>query len=64
MKERKKSLQEKFLEVEKLGVLSKLIIKSLQYCTDCDGMCSISCDAWYCEIKRVPSIIRNYNNEL
>jgi hypothetical protein len=53
MREKKKPLEERFLKGEPLNLLDKLTIKLLQYFTDCDGMCGLSCDAWYCESKRV-----------
>jgi len=61
MNEDKKSLQQLFLEGEKINVLDELIIKTLQYCTDCDGMCGLSCDIWYCESKRASLNTEKYN---
>lgn len=64
MEEKKKSLKERFLGGEKLNKLDKLTIKILQYSTDCDGMCGISCDILYCENKRTCLSIGNYNDEV
>jgi hypothetical protein len=45
-----KSLKEKFLEGERLGLLDNLRIKTLQIASDCDGMCDkAGCNQWYCE---------------
>ncbi len=58
---KRKSLQERFLEGKKINFIDELIIKTLQYSTDCDGMCGLSCDVWYCEKKRTSLILENYN---
>ncbi len=60
MKKVKKSLQDRFLEGEKLNILDELTIKTLQRITDCDGTCSL-CGGWYCESKRASYKPVNYN---
>ncbi len=51
MGKEKKTLQERFLSGDKLSTTDEIIIKALQYLSDCDGTCSL-CRMWYCESKR------------
>jgi hypothetical protein len=58
--ENKKTLQEKFLDGDKLDLLNNIRIKLLQHATDCDGMCG-PCGIWYCNTyQNLTQIKQNY----
>ncbi len=57
---KKKSLQERFLEGDRINLVDELIIKTLQRVTDCDGTCSL-CGIWYCESERASYKSIDYN---
>jgi hypothetical protein len=52
-----KTLQEKFINGDKLGLIDNLKINLLRMTSDCDGMCGSYQICGYCEIYK-----SNYNN--
>jgi len=64
MKENKKTLQEKFLDGEKLNLIDNLRINLLQRLSECDGMCGFNSACEYCEIYKsivnIKSKTKNY----
>jgi hypothetical protein len=51
-----KTLQQKFLEGDKLNLVNNLRINLLRRTSDCDGMCGFNQICGYCEVYK-----NNYN---